>query len=70
LKKKIYLLILLLAISTVSISIYYIRDTLKTIIDEKAKEIYQTRKKEYEVILKNKKNFLNSFAKFLSTSQL
>lgn len=68
-KKKIYLLILLLAISTVSISIYYIRDTLKTIIDEKAKEIYQTRKKEYEVILKNKKNFLNSFAKFLSTSQ-
>jgi len=53
----------------IGISVYYTNQSTKILIEEKAKEVFKTRTKEYKVILNDKKNFLNSFAKFLSTSK-
>jgi len=68
LKKRIFLIIFFLIVATISISVYYVKTTLSTLTEEKAKAIYNTRLKEYNLILNDKKNFLASFAKFISAS--
>jgi len=50
-------------------SIYYTNKSINILSKEKAEQIYNTRVKEYKVILTDKKNFLNSLAKFISSSQ-
>jgi diguanylate cyclase (GGDEF)-like protein len=53
----------------IGISVYYTNKSTKIFIREKAKEVYSIRNREYNVILNDKINFLNSFAKFLCTSK-
>ncbi len=54
----------------VGTSIYYTKKSLNLITKEKAEQIYNIRQSEYNVILNDKKNFLNSFAKFISSSDI
>jgi diguanylate cyclase (GGDEF)-like protein len=54
----------------IGISIYYTDNSLEILAKEKANQTYNLRLKEYTVILKDKKNFLNSFAKFISSSDI
>jgi len=67
-KKKIFLSIFLLTLIIIGDSIYSAKNSLHKLIEDRAKRISMMRQKEYNLIYNNKKNFLDSFAKFLSSS--
>ncbi|GAB6074801.1 sensor domain-containing diguanylate cyclase [Nautilia lithotrophica] len=67
---KIYISIFLMCCLVIGTSIYYTNKSINILSKEKAEQIYNIRKNEYNVILKDKKNFLNSFAKFISSSNI
>jgi len=69
-KFKIYVSIILLSLFVVGFSIYFTQKSISQVSGQKAKELYEDRIKEYEVFLENKKIFLDSFAKFISSSNL
>ena len=68
-QKKVFILIFLLAILVIADSIYSANHSLNKLIQERAQKVSLIRQKEYNVIYNNKKQFLDSFAKFLSNSK-
>ena len=52
------------------LSIYFSNKSINSILNQKAKELYSDRTKEFKVFYDDKKIFLNSFAKFLSSSEI
>jgi len=69
-KAKIYTAIFLMFLIVIGASVYYINNSIKILTREKAQQVYNTRLKEYNLILNDKKNFLDSFAKFISSSDI
>ncbi len=69
-KLKIYISIILLSLFVIGFSIYFTHKSISQVTLQQAKELYKDRIKEYKVFLENKKIFLNSFAKFISSSPI
>ncbi|WP_456480342.1 GGDEF domain-containing protein [Nautilia sp.] len=68
-RSKIYILVIVLFSLIIGISFYESVQSINTFIKEESKQHYKIRSKEYNVFYQNKKTFLNSFAKFLSSSE-
>ncbi|WP_457560628.1 GGDEF domain-containing protein [Caminibacter sp.] len=67
-KKIAYLSLLTIILFTIAVSIITIKNVEQKLIINFAKKDYEIRIKEFNVLLNDKKTFLDSFAKFLSTS--
>ncbi|MEO1923655.1 MAG: diguanylate cyclase [Nautiliaceae bacterium] len=69
-KYKVYFAIFFLSVFVIGLTLYYSQQEIKLITQQKAKEIYELRNKEFSLMLENKKDFLNAFAKFISSSDI
>ncbi len=69
-KKRIYFILIFLSIVVTVVSLLYNLQSLNKLIDQKAKETFENRIKEYNVLYENKKTFLDAFAKFLTSSPI
>jgi diguanylate cyclase (GGDEF)-like protein len=68
LRFKIYTAIIILSVIVVCLSLYYGQKSINAVIQQKAYDLFENRIKEYNVFYQDKKIFLDSFAKFLSSS--
>jgi len=69
LKKRIYLILILLFISATTISFYFIQETITKLKNTEIENIYNNRMKEYQNAVYEKKIFLDAFSKFIVQSQ-
>jgi len=69
-RKKIYLTVFIIVLITMSFSFFSVIHSLNVLKKEFALKQSNTRLQEYNLLLKEKKAFLISFAKFLANSQI
>ncbi|WP_457560253.1 hypothetical protein, partial [Caminibacter sp.] len=67
-EKIAYLSLLAIILFSMAVSTITLINAEKKLILNSAKNRYDTRTTEYKVLLEDKKNFLDSFAKFLASS--
>ena len=67
---KIFASIIITSLIVIAFSIFYSRKTIDSVIQQNISNVYENRIKEYKVFYNTKKTFLDSFAKFLSSSDI